>query len=281
MNPPNRVSRRGLLGSVVAVAACGWVGSAPARSSRKAGRPRVLALIGDRYHNSDYIRVSLNKLFGDLDLPVTYTIDYEQVSGSLLRNYELFVCFRDGMVWPSGYLEPNGYAYSSELENRADWPKEEPQGWITEEQGRAVKDFVLAGGGFYALHNSSHISLYSRDFREVMGGAYIGHPPLRPFKVHVVNPDHPITRGVGDFVVNDEQHFVTYDRAPENVILRSENVDGLTDEDRGTSSVAGWAYDYGKGRVVFTAVGHTNHAMWHPEYFKVQRNAVRWLLRMT
>jgi hypothetical protein len=266
---------------MVAVAASGWVGSAKAQNAQQAGRPRVLALIGDRYHNSDYIRVSLNKLFRELDLPVTYTIDYEQVSGTFLRNYELFVCFRDGMIWPKGYLQPSGYSYSGELENPGDWPKEEPQGWITEEQGRAVKEFVLAGGGFYALHNSSHISLYSRDFRDAMGGAYIGHPPLRPFRVHVVNTDHPITRGVEDFTVNDEQHYVTYDKAPESVILKSENVDGLTYEDLGTGSIAGWAYDYGKGRVVFTAVGHTNHAMWHPEYLKVQRNAVRWLLRVS
>jgi type 1 glutamine amidotransferase len=53
--------------------------------------------------------------------------------------------------------------------------------WITEDQGLAVKNFVNAGGGFYALHNSSNISLYSKNFRVVMGGAYVGHPPLRPF----------------------------------------------------------------------------------------------------
>ena len=70
-------------------------------------------------------------------------------------------------------------------------------------------------GALYALHNSSHISLSSQDYREVMGGAYIAHPALRPFKVSVVNKDHPITRGVQDFRVNDEQHFVTYDKDPE------------------------------------------------------------------
>ena len=272
-------SRRALLKSVAAVAAAG-VGPTASLPAQEATRPRVLALIGDRYHNSDYIRVALDRVFGELGLPVAYTISYGEISGSLLRRYELFVCFRDGMIWPGGYLEPSGYNYSRQLENRGDWPKEEPQGWITEEQGKAIKDYVLAGGGFYAFHNSSHISLYSPDYRDVMGGAYVGHPPLRPFKVRVANPDHPITRGVQDFMVNDEQHYVTYDKAPENVILKSENVDGLAYEDHGTSSIAGWACDYGKGRVVFTAVGHTIHAMWNPEYLKIQSNAMRWLLRM-
>jgi len=145
---------------------------------------------------------------------------------------------------------------------------------ITEQQGKAVEDFVAAGNGFYALHNSSNIALYSKHFRSVMGGAYIGHPPLRPFKVRVVNKEHPITRGVEDFMVNDEQHFVTYDKDPKDIILRSENVDGLTYEGLGTESFAGWAYEFGKGRVVFTAAGHTLHSMWNPEYLKIQKNAL-------
>jgi type 1 glutamine amidotransferase len=247
-------------------------------------RARVLALIGDRYHNADYIRVALNRLFQDLNLPIDYTINYDQISTHLLQSYHLFVVLRDGMIWPNGYLEPNDYEYSHALENDREWPKEQSEPWITEEQGKAIKDFVEGGGALYALHNSSHISLSSKDYREVMGGAYIDHPALRPFKVSVVNKEHPITRGVRAFMVNDEQHFVTYDKDPKYILLRSENIDGLTDihegRDLGANAIAGWAYDFGKGRVVFTAVGHTLHALWQPEYFKLQKNAVRWLLRM-
>ncbi len=281
------ISRRRLLKSAGGLASAGillkpregnW--AVPA----DANRPRVLALIGDRYHNADYIRVALNRLFRDLNLPIEYTINYDQVSARGLASYRLFVVLRDGMIWPNGYLEPNDYEYSRALENSEGWPKEQPETWITEEQGKAIKDFVEGGGALYALHNSSHISLSSRDYREVMGGAYIDHPALRPFKVSVVNKEHPITRGVRDFIVNDEQHFVIYDKDPKYILLRSENLDGLTDihegKDLGSKAIAGWAYDFGKGRVVFTAVGHTLHAMWEPEYFKLQKNAVRWLLRM-
>ena len=243
-------------------------------------RPRVLALIGDRYHNSDYIRVALGRLFGELDLPVDFTINYAEISFSLLLNYKLFVCLRDGMIWPDGYLQPSGYEYAQELENAEDWPKEKFQPWITEDQGKAIKDFVLAGNGFYALHNSSNVSLYSKNYRDVMGGTYIGHPPLRPFRVRVVYPDHPITKGVRDFTVADEQHYVAYDKDHKDILLKSENIDGLGYENLGRQSISGWAYDHGKGRVVFTAVGHTLHALWQPEYFKIQKNAVRWLLKM-
>jgi hypothetical protein len=80
-------------------------------------------------------------------------------------------------------------------------------------------------------------------------------------------------------MVNDEQHYVTYDKEQKYLILESENIDGLEYENYGKKSPAGWAYDYGKGRVVFTAVGHTNHAMWVPAHLELQKRAVRWLLK--
>ncbi|HET7086582.1 MAG TPA: ThuA domain-containing protein [Rhizomicrobium sp.] len=267
------MSRRAALTGMAAMAAQpGW-------AATKA-KPRVLALIGDRYHNPDYIHVSLDKIFHELDLPIDYTMDYSSLSASLLKPYQLFLVLRDGMIWPGGYSGPDAYtAYEMDLEDADKFPAAKPIMWMNEEQGLAVKNFVEAGGAFYPLHNSSHISLSSKNYRDVMGGAYFGHPPLRPFQVHATQNAHPITAGMQSFVVNDEQHYVDYDKDPRYVILESENLDGLTYQGRGAKSPAGWAYDYGKGRVVFTAVGHTIHAMWNPQYVEVQKRAVRWLLR--
>jgi type 1 glutamine amidotransferase len=263
--------------------AAGVVGSgimqtiAPAQNDT--GR-RVFALIGDRYHNSDYIQVALNKMFAGQGVTVDYTVDVTKLSRNVLRNYQMFLCLRDGMVWPDGYLGPDAYAaYEQNLENREGFPEAKSVTWLTEEQAGALKEFVTAGNGFYSLHNNSHVSLSSKTYRDVMGGAYIGHPPLRPFKVRVLNSSHPITRGISDFVVNDEQHYVQYDKDRKYLLLEAENVDGLTYQNLGAKSIAGWAYDYGKGRVVFTSPGHTIHALWAPEYLKLQKRAVQWLLK--
>ena len=276
-------SRRVLVQNAGLVAGAGLLGlgtGAVGQSARSNGKPRALALIGDRYHNPDYIRVSLDKVFKDLDIPIDYTIQYDQISAALLKNYQLLLILRDGMIWPDGYLGPDAYtAYEADLETPKTFPDPKPVTWITEEQGAAIKDFVTAGNGFYAFHNCSHISLSSKNYREVMGGAYISHPPLRPFQVHASANKHPITDGMSPFMVNDEQHYVIYDKDPKYVILEAENIDGLRFEDLGTKSISGWAYDFGKGRVVFTAVGHTIHAMWAPQYIEIQKRSVRWLLK--
>ncbi len=65
---------------------------------------RVLALIGDRYHNADYIQVALTRMFDGLGVSVDYTINYASLSSKLLSQYQVFVCLRDGMIWPDGYL---------------------------------------------------------------------------------------------------------------------------------------------------------------------------------
>ena len=244
-------------------------------------RPRTLALLGDRYHNADAARVAFLKLFKDLDLPFDYTMNYEKISAAMLRDFDLFMVLRDGLIWPEGYLEPNDYEYSHDLENVDQYPKEHYSNWITTEQGEAIRDFVASGKSLYSVHNSSNISVSSPAYREVMGGAYIGHPPLRPFLVRVKNSDHPLTRGIKDFMVNDEQHFVDYDKDPKYILLESENIDGLTFGNHGTKCAAGWAYDYKQGRVAFTAVGHTLRALWQPEQYQLMQNAVRWLLRLS
>lgn len=305
MKKDHQVSRRTLLKGVGAVAAAGAIGTietaaiinnASAQSRRSGSQPRTLALIGDRYHNPDYIRVSLDRLFKELNLPIDYTTNYYDLSTELLKPYQLFICLRDNMIWPNGYSGPNAASfYEMRLENASDFPESKPEYWITEDQGKAVQDFVAAGNGFYSLHNNAFVSRSSKNYREVQGGLAYSHPPLRPFKVRIVNKNHPITQGVEDFMVNDEQHYLLYDKDPKNVLIESVNLDGLTftpnlrdpanptqaPKNLGTTTVSGWAHEYGQGRVAFTAIGHTVHAMWQPEHLKMQKNAVRWLLKMT
>jgi hypothetical protein len=273
--------------------------------------------MGDRYHNQAAIRGGLLPLFDDLSLPVDYTTDYYDLSADLLKPYQLFVCFRDNAIWPGGYLgseeDPVGRGGAEGLEDREKFPPEKSEDWMTEDQGKAVQDYVSAGNGFLSLHSSSSISKSSKNYRDVQGGVALGHTPVRPFKMHVVNKEHPITAGISDFMVNDEQLYVTYDKGDSNILLRAENLDGLTFNptargagagrggrgggrgfqnpnavsggasapgDLGTTSINGWAHDYGKGRVVFLALGHAPEASPPAEYAKIQRNAVRWLLRM-
>ncbi len=95
------------------------------------------------------------------------------------------------------------------------------------------------------------------------------------------NPDHLIAKGVRDFILTDEQHYMEYDKDPKHVFLETVNEEGLTYQRQGATAPGGWAYDYGKGRICCMSPGHLLTVIWNPEYIKLQQNAVRWLLRQS
>jgi hypothetical protein len=73
-----RFSRRALVQNAGVVAGAGLLGLGATASlqSQSLGnvKPRALALVGDRFHSPDYIRVSLDKVFKELDHPIDYMI---------------------------------------------------------------------------------------------------------------------------------------------------------------------------------------------------------------
>jgi len=203
-----------------------------------------------------------------------------------LRNYKILILFRNGTRHPGGYnnLPPDVKIVSDPpVQRKLDRTF---VATITDEQCKGIKRWVEEGGSLWAWHNNSRLSLMRQDYRDVQGATIIGHPPIRPFKVKIINHDHPITKGVNDFVVTDEQHFLVYEKDPKYVLAMSVQEDGLTypaGKDRKPSNTceAAWAYDYGKGRVCFFAPGHAMTALWNPEFEKMQKNAVKWLLHQT
>jgi len=278
-------TRRSVLRSMgiaaVGLTARGTLGASAAKAT-------AFALCGDESHNSDYIRAALTStLVEDARLSIDFTDEEKLLTAENLRNYRILIMFRDGLRFPHGYYQamywtgkPSDIVSVPPIEKKIG---DKRVGWMTPEQGKAIKAWVQEGGSLWAFHNNSQASIMNQDYRDVEGAIYTGHPPIRPYKVHIVNRDHPITRGVNDFVVTDEQHYVTYDKDPKYVLARSINENGLDYTDsagrKSNTSESVWAYDYGKGRVCFMAPGHMIAVLWNPEYVKMQKNAAKWMLR--
>lgn len=283
MSNSEKTSRRSTLAALAAAA----LAPLPARGARKA---TAFALIGDRYHNSDYIRIGLTRTIAkEMDVSIDFTDETSLLNAETLDGYKVLIVLRDGMIWPNGYGgdESTNAAWVATGRPKLvfDPPtpqvKAQSQYWMKPEQGKAVRQFVEAGGAALFLHNTTHVGLTNPDFRHVLGGSYTGHPPIRTFKVKVTNPDHPITKGVKDFIVTDEQHYMDYDKDPKFLFLQTVNEDGLVYGKYGATAPGGWSYDYGKGRVCYMSVGHMLSDLWNPEYIKLQQNAIRWIMRQS
>ena len=271
-----KLSRRSVIAALTgAPLACG------------AQKATAFALIGDRYHNSDYIRTGLSRTITEgLNVSIDFCDETKNLNAETLRGYKLLIILRDGMIWPDGYPDEGtnaAWVATGRPKLVADPPvpktDAKPAFWMKPEQGKAVRAFVEQGGSALFLHNVTHVGLTDPDFRHVLGAAYAGHPPIRTFKVKVTNPNHPITKGITDFVVTDEQHYMDYDKDRKNIFLETVNEEGLDFAKKGPRAPGGWAYDYGKGRICYLSPGHLLHVLWNPMNVKLQQNAVRWLLR--
>ena len=129
-----------------------------------------------------------------------------------------------------------------------------------DEQKEAILAFVRNGKGFLGIHSAADTCYDWPEYGEMLGGWFKGHPWHQEVGIIVEDGDHPATRMLGDrFAVTDEIYtFKNWDRAKTHVLMRIDNetVD-LAKGNRDDHDYAmGWCHTYGKGRVMFTALGH-------------------------
>lgn len=88
----------------------------------------------------------------------------------------------------------------------------------TREETAVLRAFLEHGGRWLALHGTNSILRFGDDgivdtpdeapeFMELLGSRFAAHPPIAPFKVSVTKADHPMTRGLRDFRIEDELYL--------------------------------------------------------------------------
>jgi type 1 glutamine amidotransferase len=225
-------------------------GRPPAADDKRA---HALVLIGDEPHEPGHIEAGLRPVFEATGVVPHFTVDVRALSADNLAHVKLLVMLRDGLLRPHV-------------------PGQKDFVWMTPEQEQAVVEFVHRGGAFLNLHNAMGLYPENGPFLNLVGGRYIGHGPLERFRVEVVDRDHPVTRGVANFSLADEQHTPPCDETKVHVLLRNRS-------DSGQMAAAGWVYEPGQGRLCHLANGHTRESLLHPMYQRLMRNAVHWCLR--
>ena len=84
-------------------------------------------------------------------------------------------------------------------------------------------------------------------------GAVAGHPKELDFQIHMLNLDHPITRGMPKIWLHPHEQLTHGQHGP------AKNMTILTyafAEDQKQNEPMDWVVDYGKGRVYVTMLGH-------------------------
>src|SRR3954452_1239282 len=118
------------------------------RTGRAAKKATAFALIGDRYHNSDYIRIGLTRTIAkEMDVTVDFTDETSLLNAETLDGYKVLIMLRDGMIWPDGYGgdESSNAAWVGGGKPKLVFDPPVPQSrarsqfWMKPEQGKAVR----------------------------------------------------------------------------------------------------------------------------------------------
>lgn len=152
-------------------------------------------------------------------------------------------------------------------------------------QTGAIRRWLEAGGHWLGLHGTSggraervegmrQRRSVKTEHHALLGGRFLTHPPIAEFRVEVKDADSPLTRGLGQsFVVEDEPYFVelqdpgstrillTADYGPSGdwpVVKELYGTDTSLLPD-GRSRVVAYTREVGKGGVVYVALGHCHN----------------------
>jgi len=133
--------------------------------------------------------------------------------------------------------------------------------------------FVRDGKGLVVVHFACGAFAESPEYRQLAGRVWDGknsHDPRGPFRVEILDREHPITRGMESYDTDDELYIcLTGDRPIENLASARSRVTGQ-------DHPMAFCCEYGKGRVFHTTLGHDARAIRVPGTAELIRRGSAW-----
>lgn len=136
---------------------------------------------------------------------------------------------------------------------------------------------VEAGVGLAGFHGSMCDSFRAEPEYQFMTGAnWVAHPGnIIDYRVTIARTDDPVTAGVGDFDYRSEQYYLHVD--PSNEVLATTTFSGehcaWVD---GVVMPVVWKRHHGKGRVFYSALGHTADEFSVPQMATLFQRGALW-----
>jgi type 1 glutamine amidotransferase len=202
-------------------------------------------LIGEytqvKYHPLAGVDREITALLKD-SFTVDIMEDYDKLDGKKLDQYDLLISYVD-----TGRCEDK----------------------LHPEFSAAVIPFLCRGGGLFAIHNG--IFLHARhELAVALGGRLTKHPPyVTGMAIDIYASSHPIVQGLGNFIINDEPYTFELDAFTDRQILLEYHFgNGVFP--------AAWCHGYGKGRVVYTSLGHEETSFQQKTYREFLRRSALW-----
>ena len=141
-------------------------------------------------------------------------------------------------------------------------------GELTAGQKKGILEHIAQGNGFVTFHSGADSFRGDRDWHDFVGGHFVTHPHYRPYQVSMTTIDHPISKGIDEYMTTDEQYILDYEKDKITVLAN-----GLY---KGDLMPALWVKPHGQGRVFYNSGGHDPQAAAQPMFKKLLVRGCLW-----
>jgi len=260
-----KTSRRNALkaGLATAAAAVGAPESHAAAAAKAPGETKVVAIMGhDAMHNGVAYEVYIRRIFrSNKDWRLWFCRSNKYFTPELISDADLLM------------TSLFGGPYTDQIEGLADRIEQPRKALWSDEMVEAVVDNVRNRGmGWMPVHNA--IWFGRTELEELSGTRPVLHQEIQPLILRQFNQEHPITRGIDDFIVNIDEQFSVELTAPSKTSILFKTL-AVHDKNEG---IGGWCIEQGKGRVVGLLPGHEHWCYRIPEYQDIFWRAAHWAL---
>jgi type 1 glutamine amidotransferase len=142
--------------------------------------------------------------------------------------------------------------------------RREPEHKFTPAQANALFDYVRSGHGFVSIHGADNTPPDALpEWKNLLGGIYshTGKPDgkaiMGKYTVKIADKESPVAKGLDDFELADELYS--------NMQMLPDVKPVATIDYKGTTWPVAWTWNYGKGRVFHTSLGHRGFGPTKPD----------------
>ncbi len=159
---------------------------------------------------------------------------------------------------------------------------------MTPQQKQDLLDFIAKDGkGFIGVHTATVTAAGWPEYQTMLGGSFDNHPwGITRAPIIVERPDFPAMRKLKTGSILEDEHYqmlaTPYSRADVDVLARLDtraldtSLPGVHRSD-GDFPVA-WIKSYGKGRVFYSGLGHTDAAWDDPRVQTLFLQGIKWAI---
>ena len=160
------------------------------------------------------------------------------------------------------------------------------EAFTEEAQRERFRSFIESGKGFMAIHSANASERDWPWYAHMVGGKFVRHPPLQPFDIRVIDPDHLSTRHLPPVWHWEDECYYSDNLNPAIHVLLAVDLTTLEDEKKaeypgkvfGDLFPLAWCHVYEGTRVWYTALGHKIEYYEDENFVNHLEGGVKWVL---